>query len=101
MRPEGGFSPPLPYLACVEAENPKDEAWVEARLVDPPLAATRRNARRTALVMYGLGDDRPGVERALGSAAFHPAIACDAAAWAWEQLQEADAPLRRAAASGE
>jgi len=77
------------------------EAWVEARLVDPPLAATRRNARRTALVMYGLGDDRPGVERALGSAAFHPAIARDAAAWAWEQLQESDAPLRRAAASGE
>ena len=51
--------------------------------------------------MYGLGDDRPGVERALGSAAFHPVIARDAAAWAWEQLQEADAPLRRAAASGE
>jgi hypothetical protein len=77
------------------------DAWLEARLADPPLAAPRRNARRAAVVMYGLGDDRPGVERALGSAGFHPALARDAAAWAWEQLEHADAPLRRAAASGE
>ena len=74
------------------------DAWVEARLTEPPLAATRRNARRTALLLYGLGDDRPSVERALGSAGFHPAVARDAATWAWEQLQQVDTPLRRAAA---
>jgi hypothetical protein len=75
------------------------DAWVEARLAEPPLAVARRNARRTALVLYGLGDDVPGVERSLGSAGFNPAIARDAAAWAWEQLAQADPALRRSAAA--
>ena len=76
------------------------EAWVQARLTEPPLAATRRNACRSALVLYGLGEARPDVERSLGTAGFAPAVARDAAVWAWEQLQQADTPLRRAAAGG-
>lgn len=62
------------------------EAWVAARLTEPPLAGARRNARRTALLLLGLGDGRPEVEHALGTAGFNPALARDAAAWAWEAL---------------
>jgi len=73
------------------------DAWVRAHLAEPPLADARRNARRTALVMFGLGDDRAGVERALGTAGFEPAVARDAAGWAWEQLQHADTAIRESA----
>jgi hypothetical protein len=65
-------------------------AWVAARLTETPLAAARRNARRTALLLAGLGESRPGLEYALGSAGFNPAVARDAAAWAWEHLSAAD-----------
>lgn len=65
------------------------DAWVTARLAEPPLAAARRNARRTALLLLGLGDGRPQVEHALGAAGFDPAVARDAAAWAWEALNVA------------
>jgi len=62
------------------------DAWVRSRLSEPPLAAARRNARRTAVLLYGLGDGRPEVEHALGAAGFNPAVARDAAVWAWEEL---------------
>jgi hypothetical protein len=65
------------------------DAWVRAHLTEHPLAAARRNARRTALLLFGLGDSRPDVEHALGSAGFNPALARDAAGWAWEELNEA------------
>jgi hypothetical protein len=65
------------------------DAWVRAHLTDTPLAASRRNARRTALLLFGLGDTRAEVEHALDSAGFNPAVARDAAAWAWEQLNVA------------
>ncbi len=64
-------------------------AWVRAHLTETPLAASRRNARRTALLMFGLGDTLAQVEHALDSAGFNPAVARDAAGWAWEQLNEA------------
>ena len=62
------------------------DAWVTAHLTEPPLAAARRNARRTALLLLGLGDGRPEVEHALGAAGFNPALARDAAAWACEEV---------------
>ena len=65
------------------------DAWVRAHLTEAPLAASRRNARRTALLLFGLGDTRSEVEHALDSAGFNPAVARDAAAWAWEQLNAA------------
>ncbi|MGH7751740.1 MAG: hypothetical protein ACREN5_02900 [Gemmatimonadales bacterium] len=64
------------------------DAWVRARLIEPPLAAARRNARRTALLLLGLGDSRPEVEHALGAAGFNPAVARDATTWAWEELND-------------
>jgi hypothetical protein len=60
--------------------------WVNAHLAEPPLAATRRNARRAALLMLGLGDTQPATEHALSSAGFNPAVAREAAGWAWENL---------------
>jgi len=65
------------------------EAWTRAHLAETPLAAARRNARRTALLLLGLGDGPPEVEQALGAAGFNPAVARDAASWAWEQLNSA------------
>jgi hypothetical protein len=69
--------------ASVQEEH---DAWVRAHLTETPLAAARRNARRTALLLFGLGDSQPDVERSLGTAGFDPAVARDAAAWAWEEL---------------
>lgn len=68
------------------------DAWVRSHLAEPPLAAARRNARRTALLLFGLGDARPEVEHALGAAGFNPAVARDAAVWAWEELNCASEP---------
>src|SRR3989440_5078965 len=55
------------------------DSWVAAHLAEPPLAAARRNARRMALILFGLGASRPDVEWALGSAGFAPAVALHAA----------------------
>lgn len=63
------------------------DAWARARLAEPPLATARRNARRIALVLMGSGESRPEVEHTLGSAGFDPAVACDAAAWAWQEFR--------------
>ena len=65
------------------------DAWVRSHLTESPLAAARRNARRTALLLLGLGDGCPEVEHALGAAGFNPAVARDAACWAWEELNSA------------
>ena len=65
------------------------DAWVRSHLAETPLAAARRNARRTALLLFGLGDGCPEVEHALGAAGFNPAVAREAAAWAWEELNSA------------
>lgn len=65
------------------------DAWVRSHLTETPLAAARRNARRTALLLLGLGDGCPEVEHALGAAGFNPAVARDAAGWAWEELNSA------------
>lgn len=65
------------------------DAWVRSRLAETPLAAARRNARRTALLLFGLGDGYPEVEHALGAAGFNPAVAREAALWAREELNSA------------
>jgi hypothetical protein len=62
------------------------DTWVRAHLAETPLAVTRRNARRMALLLLGMGDTPPDVEHALGTAGFNPAVARDAAGWAWEEL---------------
>ena len=66
------------------------DAWVGARLADAPLAPARQNARRAAAVLCGLGESPHDVERALSAAGFDPAIARDAALWAWERFRAAE-----------
>jgi len=76
------------------------DAWISARLAEPAMAAARHNARRVAVVLFGMGERLDGVERALGSAGFAPALARDAAAWAHDRLEAAIDPFeapRRAA----
>lgn len=66
------------------------DAWVSARLAEPPLAVARANSRRMALILLGMGDDRATVERALLTAGFPPAVARDSTAWASAGLHGAD-----------
>jgi hypothetical protein len=66
------------------------DAWVAAHLTEPPLAAARRNARRMALLLLGLGEGRPDVEHRLLAAGFHPAVAREAAAWGWTEFTGAE-----------
>jgi hypothetical protein len=71
------------------------EAWTTAQLTEPPLAAARHNAQRVALLLLGSGESRPEVEHALGGIGFSPALARDAALWAWTELERAESvPLR-------
>ena len=72
------------------------DAWVSARLAEPAMAAARHNARRAAVVLFGMGERLDGVERVLGSAGFAPALARDAAAWARDRLEAAMDPVERA-----
>jgi hypothetical protein len=40
-----------------------------------------------AVILFGMGEDREGVERAIVTAGFAPALARDAAEWAWSSLR--------------
>lgn len=63
--------------------------WSEVHLDEPPIAVARRRARRLALSLVEQGETRDGVEHALFSCGFHPAVCHDAARWAWERHCEA------------
>jgi len=63
--------------------------WAEAALAEAPLAAARGRARRVALALLEQGDDLDHVERVLFATGFHPAVATDAARWAWDRHTEA------------
>jgi hypothetical protein len=71
------------HLRRLPASVQSDHAtWAEARLAEPPLADARRRARRLALALLEQGEDRGGVEHALASVGFHPAVSHDAVRWA-------------------
>lgn len=61
------------------------EAWCSARLAEPPMEAVRRKARLVAVTLVELGEDVEGVERALCTAGFHPAVCRESATWAHER----------------
>ncbi len=65
--------------------------WQEAQLAEPPAEAARRRSRQLALSLVGLGEDLEATERQLLRWRHHPAVARDAAVWAWHHHQEADA----------
>jgi hypothetical protein len=66
-------------------------SWAEVSLAEPPHAAARRRARRLALALFEQGDDLDHTERVLFGMGFHPAVATDAARWAWERHRDAAA----------
>jgi hypothetical protein len=43
-----------------------------------------------ALILLGLGDSRSELEHRLGTAGFHPALAREAVAWAWQEFNGAE-----------
>jgi len=63
--------------------------WAEAHLDEPPVATARRRARRLALTLLEQGEALDGVEHALYSCGFHPAVCHDAARWSWDRHCEA------------
>lgn len=63
--------------------------WSGAHLDEPPAVTARRRARRLALSLLEQGEPLDGVEHALFSCGFHPAVCHDAARWAWARHCEA------------
>ena len=80
--------PPLNRRQLVrlpDALQADHQRWQEAELQAPPLEALRRRSRRLALSLLELGEDLEATERQLQRWRFSPALARQAAAWAWER----------------
>jgi hypothetical protein len=63
--------------------------WQEAVLQEPAAEQLRRRSRRLALSLLELGEDREATERQLTRWKFHPALARESAAWAWDRHRRA------------
>jgi hypothetical protein len=63
--------------------------WQDAQLGAPSVDAQRRRARQLALSLLELGEDLETSERQLMRWKFHPAMAHEAAAWAWDRHRHA------------
>ncbi|PZS16389.1 MAG: hypothetical protein DLM54_11240 [Acidimicrobiales bacterium] len=61
------------------------QAWQEGQLRRPSAEHLRRRSRQLALSLLELGEDVETTERQLMRWSFHPALAREAAAWAWER----------------
>jgi hypothetical protein len=57
--------------------------WMIPPRSSPVLEEARRNARRLALALLASGNERPEVELQLVRWRVHPALAHEAAQWAW------------------
>ena len=74
------------------------KAWQEAQLRTPALEQQRRRSRQLALSLVELGEDLEETERQLHRWKYHPAMAHEAANWAWRRHCEALAASRDVAA---
>jgi hypothetical protein len=63
--------------------------WQEEQLQVPSGDLIRRRGRLLALSMIEMGDDLEGAEHRLLDMRYHPALAHDAAAWAWQRHRAA------------
>ncbi len=63
--------------------------WQEQQLHVPTGERTRRRSRLLALNLLELGEDLAATERQLLRWRYHPALAREAAAWAWERHRAA------------
>jgi hypothetical protein len=81
----------LPFLSRGQVERlpgplrEEHRAWQETALRDSPVEAQRRRARRLALSLFELGETLESAERQLHRWRFHPAVAHEAVAWAWDR----------------
>ena len=65
------------------------KAWQEGQLRTPALEQQRRRSRQLALSLVELGEDLEETERQLHRWKYHPAMAHEAANWAWRRHCEA------------
>lgn len=80
--------PPLNRRQLVrlpDAVQADHQRWQDSELEAPPLEALRRRSRRLALSLLELGEDLEAAERQLQRWRFSPALAREAAVWAWER----------------
>jgi hypothetical protein len=82
--------------ASLQAEH---MALVAADLSRPPFEQVRRRARQLALSLLELGEDLEAAERQLLRWRFHPALAREASAWAWDRHRRALAAAQELPAS--
>jgi hypothetical protein len=74
--------------ASLQAEH---LAMQQAALDHPPFEQLRRRSQQLALSLLELGEDLEATERQLLRWKFHPALARESAAWAWERHKQAKA----------
>lgn len=83
--------PPLNRRQVERLPEPLQAAharWQDGQL-RAPSDQVRTRARRLALSLLELGEDLETTERQLGRWKFHPALAREAAAWAWDRHRRA------------
>jgi hypothetical protein len=91
--------PPLTHRQVArlpESIRREHDAWHQQPVPAPDLETLRHRARRLAVSMVELGEDLEGTERQLHRWRFHPALANDAARFAWDHVES----RRRADALG-
>ncbi|HUR17740.1 MAG TPA: hypothetical protein VMZ51_02235 [Acidimicrobiales bacterium] len=74
------------------------QALQDADLRTPAVEQQRRRGRQLALSLLELGEDLEAVERQLLRWRYHPALARESAAWAWDRYRKALAAAATAAA---
>jgi hypothetical protein len=80
--------PPLNRRQLARLPEPiqqQHQAWQQARLGAAPAEADRRRARSLALTLLEVDPDMSAVEGRLAAWGLHPAVAADAARWAWDR----------------
>lgn len=80
--------------AAVQAEH---QALQQADLRTPVVEQQRRRGRQLALSLLELGEDLEAAERQLLNWRYHPALARESAAWAWDRYRRALAAAASAA----
>jgi hypothetical protein len=70
------------------------DRWQEEQLTAPRGDLIRRRGRLLALSMIEMGDSVEGAEQRLLELRYHPALAYDAAGWAWQRHRAARAAAR-------
>ena len=95
--------PPLSRRQIVRLPESLQEShkhWQESQVGAAGVERQRRRSRQLALSLLELGEDLESTERQLLRWRYHPAMAHDAAAWAWKRHQDALTAAETAGAFG-